>query len=122
MTEPLEGLLCFDNNPKIDWRDKVRDAAQRFQSRFGVMPDLCHLNAATCYSPDAPLEGDSLVEAVDGIEVYTRLDIPRNHFFVAGRNQRLTGVQKSVKKTKPKPALESHADVTVEQPSLFNLG
>ena len=120
MTESLEGLLCFDNNPNRDWRDKVRDAAQRFQARFGMMPDLCQLHLTTFQADDSSAgEGQSV--AVDDIEIYPRPDIPRHYFFVAGRRQRLSDTRKPVKKSASSPAVPIPDDAAIEQPTLFRM-
>ena len=38
------GLLWFDDDPKIDLNEKVRQAADHYRKKFGRIPDLCFVN------------------------------------------------------------------------------
>lgn len=40
----LTGLLWFDDDPRRDLAAKVAEAAQRYQQKFGVVPDTCYVN------------------------------------------------------------------------------
>lgn len=40
----LMGLLWFDDDPHRELAAKVQDAAQRYQHKFGVLPDTCYVN------------------------------------------------------------------------------
>ncbi len=39
-----EGLLWFDDDPRRQVEDKVRQAAARYRQKFGVAPDVCYVN------------------------------------------------------------------------------
>ncbi len=38
------GLLWLDIDPKKSFNDKVLDAAERYKSKFGVMPNVCYVH------------------------------------------------------------------------------
>lgn len=40
------GMLWFDNNPKTALVQKVQEAADYFQKKYGKTPDLCLVNPA----------------------------------------------------------------------------
>ncbi len=41
------GMLWFDNNPKTDLTTKIHKAADYYQKKYGIKPDLCFLNPIT---------------------------------------------------------------------------
>ena len=38
------GMLWFDNNPKKDLIEKLREAAGYYQKKYGQRPDLCYVH------------------------------------------------------------------------------
>lgn len=41
-----EGLLWFDDSPKLELAEKIKQAAQHYQKKFGVIADVCYINQA----------------------------------------------------------------------------
>ena len=39
-----EGLLWFDDSPQRELAEKVKQAAQRYQQKFGLAADVCYVN------------------------------------------------------------------------------
>ena len=39
------GLLWFDNDPKRPLEEKIQEAAQRYQAKFGAQPNTCYVNS-----------------------------------------------------------------------------
>ena len=35
------GMLWFDNNPKTDFKVKIKDAATYYRKKYGISPNLC---------------------------------------------------------------------------------
>lgn len=68
-----EGLLWFDKDPRRNLSDKVRQAATRYQVKFGCRPTICYLNSADI---------DPQTEEVNGIQIRTAANIQRYHLWV----------------------------------------
>ncbi len=68
-----EGLLWFDNDPRRKLADKVRQAATRYQVKFGQKPTVCYLNAA---------DFDGQPTDVNGVQLRTASNILRYHFWI----------------------------------------
>jgi hypothetical protein len=49
-----EGLLWFDDDPRRAITAKVRDAAERYEERFGIRPNFCYLNPAQAANIQVP--------------------------------------------------------------------
>jgi hypothetical protein len=39
-----EGLLWFDDDPRRQVEEKIRQAAARYRQKFGVAPNVCYVN------------------------------------------------------------------------------
>lgn len=76
------GLLWYDADPKKDWQQKVREAAQRFQEKKWLKANMCHINPETVALDKINLNGASFVGVVDGVEVYATMNTLKDHFFV----------------------------------------
>jgi hypothetical protein len=37
-------LMWFDNDPKVAFEEKVRQAASAYEGKFGRHPDICYAN------------------------------------------------------------------------------
>jgi len=48
-----EGLLWYDTDAKRSTRQKIDDAARRFQERFGRPPNCCHVHPSVTVTHDA---------------------------------------------------------------------
>lgn len=68
-----EGLMWFDNDPKRALCDKIRQAAIRYQAKFGQKPTACYLN-------DLDFEGQS--ESVNGIRLLPSRSVLRHHLWI----------------------------------------
>ena len=55
-----EGLLWYDDDPRRRLEDKVRDAAARYQQRFGIAPNVCYVNAQVLETAEVRVAGISL--------------------------------------------------------------
>jgi hypothetical protein len=66
------GLLWYDNDPTKPVPQKVREAAARFEQKFGFAADRVYVNAHDL--PDPP--------TVDGITVVPANNILRNHLWI----------------------------------------
>lgn len=100
------GLLWFDDDPKRDWRDKVRAAAKRHQERFWLVATTCHVNPADVEATKIDLNHSTYVGKVDDIDVYASTNTLLHHFFIYHI---------------PRPASSTPADTapSLEQPALF---
>ncbi len=58
-----EGLLWFDNDPKVQLSEKVRQAAQRYRLRLKKKPTVCYLNSEQFSSDLASVNGITLKPA-----------------------------------------------------------
>jgi len=67
----MVGILWMDDSD-IEIATKIKDAAQRYRSRFGEAATLCYANPADV--PEATTLG--------GVRVEPRLNILRHHFLV----------------------------------------
>ncbi len=83
------GVLWFDDDKKKDWRQKVREAAARHQSRLWLPPDTCYVNPGTVQADAVSLNEPAFVGTVDGIQVYACHDTLPHHFFVFRSSQAL---------------------------------
>jgi hypothetical protein len=68
-----EGLLWYDDNPKLPLAAKIREAVRRYRDKFGRSPDLCFVHPDTL--------ADS-AELPNFITVATRATIGPNNFWV----------------------------------------
>lgn len=71
------GLLWFDNDPGRSLANKVANAAQRYQERFGVMPDTCYVSRGALNGADAMLPGQEIA-----LRVLPAPNILAHHFWV----------------------------------------
>jgi hypothetical protein len=79
-----EGLLWFDNDPRRNLADKIRQAATRYQVRFGRRPTVCYLNVAD-------LNGQA--DEVKGIRLQAVSNVLRHHFWIGVDNETVTAAQ-----------------------------
>lgn len=68
-----EGLLWFDNTPGRELSEKIRQAAQRYQTRLRQKPTVCYVNINE-FSSDQP--------AINGIAVKPAQYIRPHHFWL----------------------------------------
>ncbi len=68
-----EGLLWFDNTPNRELGEKIKQAAQRYQTRLNQKPTVCYVNVDE-FSPE--------VTAVNGIAIKPARYIRRHHFWL----------------------------------------
>lgn len=40
----IEGLLWYDDNPKLTLAEKIEAAAKHYHLKFGIAPDTCYVN------------------------------------------------------------------------------
>jgi hypothetical protein len=67
------GMLWFDNDPKADLPAKIKKAADFYQKKYGVQPDLCFV------PPSMLLDGEIRRY---GIEVKANQRVMPNHFWL----------------------------------------
>ena len=60
------GLLWFDDNSKRSLENKIRDAAGRYEEKFGHAPDTCYINS-DMLAQEQPQIGDMQVLVADNI-------------------------------------------------------
>ena len=46
------GWMWFDNDPNRTIEEKVRQAAQKYQDKFGRLPNTCYVNQAAITGPE----------------------------------------------------------------------
>ncbi len=68
-----EGLMWYDDNPQLELEEKVKQAVQRYQQKFGTAPDTCYVN-------DAALDKDEL--KVEDVRVLRKSTVPLHNFWV----------------------------------------
>jgi hypothetical protein len=76
-----EGLLWFDNDPRHKLTDKVRQAATRYQVKFGRKPTVCYVNGADL---------DGQTEAVNGVQLRTASNVLRHHLWIGTEQESTT--------------------------------
>jgi hypothetical protein len=81
MSNKLAGLLWFDNDPHKEWRQKLREAAQRYQQKFWFTANLGHISPKEV-GLNLGLNDQQYVETIDGIEVYASTYTQPHHFWV----------------------------------------
>ena len=60
------GLLWFDSDPKRSLEEKIATAAQRYQVKFGTLPNTCYVNPDTVTEKRLNI-GDLEVLAADNV-------------------------------------------------------
>ncbi len=68
-----EGLLWFDNDPNRRLVVKVRQAATRYQAKFGRQPTVCYLNQA---------DWENHPPEINGIRLQTSAGMLRHHLWI----------------------------------------
>lgn len=69
----MTGLLWFDNSPKTDFAEKVKEAASYYQKKYGRKPDLCYVHPSMLNQKGFQ---------TNGIEIRGAQQILPNHFWV----------------------------------------
>ena len=69
-----EGLLWFDANPKTSLNEKIAQAADRYQHKFGRRPNLCYVNSAAL--PDGG------PEKCGGVRLIPAPNVLKHHFWI----------------------------------------
>jgi hypothetical protein len=72
-----EGLLWYDDDPKRDLAEKVLRAANRYQQKFGIVPEVCYVHPST-------VTGEQ--KKVDGLEIAPLPSVLPHHFWL-GREE-----------------------------------
>jgi hypothetical protein len=67
------GLLWYDGDAGRSWQEKVADASDRYEEKFGIKPDVCLVNVGTV-GPLLPVHGR--------VRVVVTASILPDHFFV----------------------------------------
>ena len=62
-------LGWFDDTPKKGVHEKIEEAVERYEAKFGQVPNVCLVNVAN-------------LEAYDGVEVRAVEYVRPNHFWV----------------------------------------
>ena len=73
-----EGMLWFDNDPKLRLTEKVNRAARYYQTKLQHRPTVCYLNAE---------QFDAELEAVDGVCLKPAANIRPNYFWLGVESQ-----------------------------------
>ncbi|MEW6717581.1 MAG: hypothetical protein AB1345_08765 [Chloroflexota bacterium] len=73
------GMLWFDNNPKVDLEEKVKQAAEYYQTKYGRCPNMCFVN------PRMLMNKEQLT--VGSIRVLIAESILPNHFWLGVTNE-----------------------------------
>lgn len=47
------GWMWFDDDPKTNLEDKLRQASERYRQKFGQKPRLCYVNGSALADPQA---------------------------------------------------------------------
>ena len=76
-----EGLLWFDKDPRHKLADKIKQAATRYQVKFGRRPTICYLNAA---------DFDKQADEINGIRLRAAPNIQRHHYWIGVENETVT--------------------------------
>jgi len=67
------GMLWYDDDPKADLRTKVHRAADYYQKKYGIRPNLCYVHPS--------MLGQERMQ-VNEIEVRTNRRVLRNHLWL----------------------------------------
>jgi hypothetical protein len=76
------GMLWFDNDPRLDFMEKINRATEYYQKKYGQKPDLCFVNPAMKFDP-SPKNA--------GIDVQTDHMIMPDHFWLGIKNLSVLG-------------------------------
>jgi hypothetical protein len=69
----MPGLLWFDNSPKTEFTEKVKEAASYYQKKYGRKPDLCYVHPSMLAQKEFH---------TNGIEIRGAQQILPNHFWL----------------------------------------
>ncbi len=67
------GMLWFDNDPKVDLPTKVSRAAEYYQKKYGLRPDLCYVHPS--------MLANGLIRG-NGIEIRPNRSVLPNHLWI----------------------------------------
>lgn len=71
------GMLWFNNDPKVDFSEKIKGAAEYYHAKYGVKPTACHVNPANI--PDN--------YKTNGVEVIPNKSMLLNHFWLGVKDE-----------------------------------
>ena len=63
------GMLWFDNDQKTSIPNKVERAAQYYQNKYGVNPDICYVHPKMVKGEDEIKNGSKLAAMKDQIKI-----------------------------------------------------
>jgi hypothetical protein len=72
-----EGLLWFDSDSRRKLTDKIHQAANRYQTKFGHQPTVCYLNTADFEGPTE----------INGIQLRAAANVLRHHLWLGIENE-----------------------------------
>ena len=74
------GLLWFDDSSDRDLSTKIREAAQRYQEKFGAAPNTCYVSSRVLTGGEVWLTLSGLQERT--LRVVPARNILRHHFWI----------------------------------------
>jgi len=69
----ITGMLWFDNDPKLDLTAKIIKAAEFYQKKYGIKPDVCFVHPS--------MIKDGAVSR-NGIEIRSNTRVLPHHFWL----------------------------------------
>jgi len=63
------GMLWFDNDRKTSIPNKVERAAQYYQKKYGVNPDICYVHPKMVKGEDDIINGSKMAAVKDHIKI-----------------------------------------------------
>lgn len=74
------GMLWFDNDQKVDLATKIKRAAEYYEKKYGVHPNLCYVHPSM-----TPADGEKTPQETltrNGIVIKPNRRILPNHFWL----------------------------------------
>ncbi len=82
MPDQVTGLLWQETDPNKDWRQVVKQAAQRHQERLFLYPNSCYVNGKTINPKLVIFNVGAFVEEVEGVKVFLHDGYLPGYFFL----------------------------------------
>lgn len=85
----MVGLLWFDDDPNRDLRQKVGNAVQRYQEKFGRYPTVCYVHPSMVTSAAPSGNGTISIDIGDiCLRVVPRRSVLKHHLWLGDEDER----------------------------------
>jgi len=74
------GMLWFDNDPKLDFRSKVLNAAAYYRDKYGIDPNSCYVHPSMIADER---------EDTGAIKIFLTTDILPHHYWIGVQQSKI---------------------------------